>query len=136
MADYVAYARSNYFRVLNDEAFLDWCEEVDLVAESRDKGDRLEYVIFPNTGDGAWPSLEQDADGDDVDREFTEELIKHLDPDDIIVLNQIGHEKRRYVDGVALALAADGTQWRVCLEDVYQLVAADTPTKRTTSVYM
>lgn len=116
MANYYATTRSNYFRVKNTEAFLDWCSERSL--EHWAGGRENFHAISADNGDySGWPSWDH---AEDHEIDFAAELAEHLDPRDVAVLLESGSEKLRYITGVATAVHPNGETVTITLADIYK----------------
>lgn len=123
MANLVAVARTNYFRVVDIEAFkvlinglsagLDVAEGVG--------GDRIGKVCL--IAECGWPDMIFDEDTDD-DVEFLPLLQLHIAKGEIVVVTESGHESMRYCYGRAFAFTCHGILASVSTEDIYQLVGA------------
>lgn len=111
MANYYAQARSNYFRVKNPEAFLDWAEDFDLrVLKHNTPENETLYGVMPSANEDGWPNqrctLKLDENGyedvvETVEVDFVDELSHHLVAGEVAVLMQIGSEAHRYLTGEA-----------------------------------
>lgn len=114
------HARSNYFRVRDPKRFERWCNYFGLAfwtgKEIPDSND-LAYAIAADDGNG-WPSMHPETS---ADFDFDSELRKHLDPRDIALLYQIGHEGLRCLSGHATAIHADGRAIHVGLHTIQEL---------------
>lgn len=121
MADTVYLARSNYFHVLDQDAFNTWAKSRHLHVEAS-ASDKDMFAIFP---DGAWPEWEDDADENDnyVEIDLVEELSKHLIDDEVAILKQIFSQKLRFVGGTATAVISDGSRTDITLSDIYSVVS-------------
>lgn len=118
MANYTAAARSNYFRVKNPKAFRRWCDRLNLdIIQPDEGGPEPFFAITPSDDDtGCWPSFHPESDEEiDINHEFA----PHLDPRDVAILMQSGHEKLRYITGFAIAVHADGRTLSISLHDIY-----------------
>lgn len=124
MANYVACSRTNYFKVKDSKAFVKWCNQwntdMDLVRGG--ENDELYGLVF----DGPIPSQryeisEEEEYEDWVDVEFTDELAEHLAEGSVAVVMETGHERRRYVVGIAIAINSDGEFRTVRLDSIYEL---------------
>jgi len=118
--NYTLHARSNYFRVRDPKRFKRWCRYFGLdywtgkeIPGSEDEA----YAIAADNSDG-WPSTHPET-GDEFD--FDAELAKHLDPRDIALLYQIGHEGLRFISGHSSAIHADGRAVHVGLHTIHDL---------------
>lgn len=124
MANYYATTRSNYFRVKNTNAFEDWCSERSLENWDKEIDGETYHAISADTADcGGWPSsaLQEIEDGveEHVEIDFAAELADHLDPRDVAIIFEVGHEKLRYVSGYATAIRSDGQTHHLSLHDIY-----------------
>jgi hypothetical protein len=121
MANYYGVTRSNYFRVKNASAFKAWCHKRRLEFWTGDQhgvdpADEF-FAISADVDDwGGWPSF---CPEQDTEIHFTAELARHLDPRDVAVLLEAGHEKLRYLTGKAIAVHPNGRTVCVCLDDIY-----------------
>lgn len=149
MANYVATARSNYFRVKDTDEFT---RIVGIVAPdiSIHKGESDQpdgsVCLLADGGDGPWPYIDLehlDTDDDDLDvtdaeREalengenpfpgVTESIVdlvaEHLVGGDVAVFMEAGHEKMRSVSGYAVAVNSAGETRGVNLADIYKMAA-------------
>ena len=126
MANYIATARTSYFRVKDRAAFDAWLATVeynDLTVLETD--DPLRVGLNATNGDCAGFYLEfEDEDGES--RDLLAELAEHLAEGEVAVLVQSGSEKVRYVSGFAVAVMAEGADGyktlEVNLDDIYSLV--------------
>jgi len=127
MANYYGTTRSNYFRVKDDVAFKDWCNELNLDwwDKTFDSQDGVFYAISADTGDCCgWPTSVVRADpGDpdvenDVEVDVAAELADHLDPRDVAILLEIGSEKLRYLVGTATAVNSEGKAHTISLANI------------------
>ena len=72
-----------------------------------------------------------DADAaEDVEVDVIDLVATHLTPGEVAVFQSIGNEKLRYVNGVAVAINADGDRVTVTLDDIYDLAATTFNTPR------
>lgn len=116
MGTYIATSRTNYFRVKDESAFRAWAAEhgFEIVEQSGHFG------LLPNELDDSGSFEICDDDGDDC---FLEQLASHLEDAEIAVIMEVGHEKSRYLVGVATAVNNAGETIQVCLDDVYEAAA-------------
>lgn len=112
MADYLTTARSNYFKVKNPKAFEEMLGKFGLVPEGENKFDEFEfhrdeagaYCIF---GYGVNGSIELNiVDGQGNEITLFKEIQKHLDNEERAVIEEIGHEKCRYVTGFVVVITS------------------------------
>ena len=117
MANYEGVARSNYFQVLDVDAFRTWAKELDLeVIEDADEPNAV--GLISHTDDGTWPACNLET-MEDID--FGRLLAQHLAPGQIAILMEIGHEKTCYLGGYAVAINSEGRQVSISLYDIYKL---------------
>jgi len=121
MANWYGSARSNYFRVKDRDAFLNWADSRGLGVFKNDESSDL-FAIYggESTGDGSWPSY--DVEGD-TEFDLVDELAQHLLKGQIAVLMEIGAEKLRYLSGVAIAVNHKGRVVELTLGDIYRKAA-------------
>lgn len=125
MADYIATARSNYFKVKDETAFRAWCEALNLTVigkTTKDGVKRLGFLVA--TDHGTVPSYRYDETTDDFeDIEFAKELAEHLadEPGNVAIYMEAGAEKMRFVKGYAAAVNAKGEVREVSLGDILNL---------------
>jgi hypothetical protein len=120
MANYVGYARSNYFRVRDEAAFLRWVETLPGVVARREDGNPGRFALLVEAGDdGGWPSRRH-SEGmeEEEDIDLHAELAGHLAEGDVAVLDEVGAEKLRYLVGYAVAVNHRGEKLAVSLDDV------------------
>ena len=105
MANYVGYARSNYFKVKDEEAFKAWVDGLPI--ECHEGQDNTFMVMEP---DGvSWPIYRWNDDIDDEeDIDFIGELSTHLADGWVAIVIEVGHEKMRYLHGYSEAFNNKG----------------------------
>jgi hypothetical protein len=120
MANYYETARTNYFRVKDEERFRAWAAGIPSiqVIESKDK---KQFAILFDEECGV-PSYRLVGE-EDVDLDFMGELAEHLADDEVAILTAVGSEKFRYVQGWAEAINAKGKRVYVAIDDIYQKAA-------------
>ena len=134
MANYESAARSNRFRVKDEQQFQAWVRQFGNI-QAEPEGDGV-YVLLETDGAG-WPfhrELEEPltrrtADGHEVtdwdeEIDFPVELSEHLADGEVAVLEEAGHEKLRYVAAHAVAVNHEGETLHVDLNDIYEKVRA------------
>ena len=120
MADYVAYARTNYFRVKDRDQFDQWVDQfnVDIHAD----GDGSICLLF----EAEIPFYLYDDDtGEERDVDFMGELSAFLEEGEIAIAKEVGFEKMRYLGGVAIAVNHEGDTIRLTIDDIYSQVAEE-----------
>lgn len=111
MANYYMYARTNYFRVKDEDAFQALIDSVNGEV-IRDSENRVGAIF-----DEAWSVY----DDDDNEIDFLEEIPSHLLDDEVCIAMEIGHEKMRYLTGFAFAINNRGDLERISLGDIVKL---------------
>ena len=127
MANYMAAARSNYFRVKDIVAFREWAEGLGLeVHPGKEIEGDASFMISPGWGsDAGWPICKWDEDAEEFqDVDLCAELAEHLHANDIAVLMESGWEKLRYLVGVAWAVDCHGNVERLSIDDIYEKASA------------
>lgn len=124
MADYIPYARSNYFRVKDKEKFKAFAEKFH--AYLQEKEDRV-AVIF----DAGIPGDYCDAEGDYVEINFPQEAAKHLQDGEVAIFQEIGYEKMRYLVGYAIAINSSGEVRSIDLDDIVRIAEEELATEAT-----
>ena len=119
MANYVATARSNYFKVKDPEAFESWvanCPNVGLISE--DDGTFAVYSDDPDSG--SWPNYRFDEEtGDYEEFDIFAEIAEFLIDGEIAVFMEVGAEKLRYCNGYAIAVHSNGEYETLNLDRIY-----------------
>lgn len=128
MANYVAVARSNYFRVTNVDAFLEWaasrglshwtCKAGEYPIQSEGTPGDVFHAIAAESGDG-WPSTYYDDEFEDaVECDIADELLEYLDPRDVAILLEVGWENLRFLAGYATAVCTGYKPVYINLQDI------------------
>lgn len=112
MANYVAFARSNYFGVTDPALFQALCTRwnLEMITEDGKYGFLCEEGL---PDDCMPPEFEQKTD-------FTGELAALLLPGDVAVMQEIGFEKLRYLVGYARAINHLGEEVSLSINDIYE----------------
>jgi len=120
MANYVASARSNKFRVKDIEA-LEAAMPDDIEVCTESIPDRLVCLLVTNSDGGGWPSMIFDETTDDyIDFDLEEVVAPHLEDNEWCVIKEVGAEKLRYLIGYATAFNNKGDCLTVSLDDIYK----------------
>ncbi|MHB1952180.1 MAG: hypothetical protein ACYCOU_00405 [Sulfobacillus sp.] len=126
MANYVAMARTNYFKVKDVEAFEKFVETLDDAETITDEvdGETLYGIIFDEQG---IPSSRQYVNdiGEEVEEEdidFPALLAEHLVDGWVAELREVGFEKTRYLIGLAILVNSKGQRWEVHLEQIHEKI--------------
>lgn len=108
MANYEATARSNYFKVVNEKKFREYCRRwnFEVIERGRGRGKLLGFVVRAESG---LPTSYYDEEkGEDIDGYPLNELAEHLAPGHVAVFMEVGHEKARFMNGYACAINSAG----------------------------
>ena len=109
MADYLAVARTNYFRVTDEERYQELFEHLVTNGDVQDFTEERNGVVYH--GFVAYASIDYQIDLENEESEcdfdyFLEELQKILPEDEAFVYQESGHEKLLQVDGYALEVTS------------------------------
>ena len=121
MADYIARFRTNAFPVRDPDLFRRWIatvHDIDFVDEHTED----DVPLFVVGGYSSIPSLRREDDDEDVEIDFIDELAAHLPEGSHTIVTEIGHEKLRYLVGVAIAVDHRGKRIAVDLDDIDRLI--------------
>jgi hypothetical protein len=120
MANWQGAARTNYFRVKNEEEFKEWAGNLpNIEIEQNDKGFML-MSTCPDTG--SFPSYRYDEVAGDEEIDLTE-IGQFLAEGQVAVFMEAGAEKLRYLTGWAMAVSWDGRVEHVDIDDIYAKAA-------------
>jgi hypothetical protein len=119
MANWYGSARSNYVRVKDRDAFLQWAQSVPDIKVVEREGT---FALLAAGDDGGWPSFRTSEDQDDEEIDLPAEIAVHLAQGEVCIFQEVGAENLRYLSGSALAVNAAGETLRVSIDDIYTLV--------------
>lgn len=125
MANYYGVARSNYFKVRDAAGFKSWVAEFGGV-EVKEEGEHV-MLLSGDYDSGGWSIVENtDDDMEIIDVvDFATRMSAHLQPGQVAVFMEIGHEKLRYLVGYAVAVDSHGRTVVVGLDDIYKKAAEE-----------
>jgi hypothetical protein len=114
MANWYGTCRSNYFRVKDEAAFLEWIADFEATV-IRDDDDKVGFISNDEYGGVPrnWP------DDDEEPISILEGIAEHLAENHVCVILEAGAEKARYVTGQAIAIAWTGERTEIQLGDIY-----------------
>lgn len=153
MANYVANARTNKFRIKDMDALVEDLGKVGLSAVIYEPGKPSSYgdleivrvdtaedgsesiKIFANEG---WPPFDEESiayrlelEDDEIVPESYESLhmlvSRHLVDGEVAIFVEVGAEKLRYLGGVAVAVNTAGETRRIDLDDIVDLAKEIAP---------
>jgi hypothetical protein len=122
MANWIGTARSSYFAVKDEAAFRAWAEKRDLqVLEPqrvlKQPGGTTQQMFGVAPTDGGWPTYDQE---NDEELDLMGELAELLQEGQIVVFQEVGAEKLRYVTANATAFDSTGKRIYIDLQDIYE----------------
>jgi hypothetical protein len=124
MANYLAAARSNSFRVTDPEAFKTALADLPIEVQAADPADPHRLLLLCQA-DGGWPSYRYDEQTDtDEELDMLALLAPHLADGEVAVLLEAGAEKLRAIAGYAGAVNNRGEQIHLSLEEIYEKAQA------------
>lgn len=122
--EYIATATSNYFRVKDREAFLEFVHRYHLQLEIDNRlVDGVTEPIFSIylKNDAGWPTmLWNEHDNMYIDVDIYKDLAPHLADEEVAVLFEAGSEGIMYVAGSAVAINNKGERIEINLQDIYK----------------
>ena len=124
MADWYGTARSNYFKVRDNEAFKVFMQDLSSMFAEYDDVDNTWWLRTDDYGNGGfdWTIYDEDFEPDDSVNAM-DEFASHLQEGEVAIFLEAGAEKLRYITGNALAIAWTGEIIEIDLTDIYELVA-------------
>jgi len=125
MANYYEAARTNYFRVKDEEAFVSFILTIG-GAEVHDDSEGRHCVLFTEEGVPSSRLVELTLpDGtvteDFEDFDFMDELAPFLADGSVAILTASGAEKMCYIGGYSVAINNKGERKSVNIDDIYAL---------------
>lgn len=122
MANYIASARSNYFRVKDRAAFIEELPTSEATVYFQEiEGTEHCCILFEN-GISYWAC---DEDDEELNIDWAGFFSKHLAEDSVVIFMEAGTEKLRYINGYALAYNAKGEQLSISIDGIYELVTKE-----------
>lgn len=120
MANYIASARSNKFRV-KDIAALQAAMPDDVEVYTESIPDRQVCLLVNNSDGAGWPSAIYDEATDDwIDFDIETTVAPHLEDGEWCVIKEVGAEKLRYLIGYATAFNNKGEMYTISLDDIFK----------------
>lgn len=122
MANYSASARTNYFAVTDIQAFRDDVAKIPGIqlGESDKDGVSL-WALYSNDPDGAgwiWNVWNEETD-EDEEYDWGAFFQRHLEPDWVAIIIEVGAENLRYLNGFAVAYNSKGRKVEISLDEIY-----------------
>lgn len=123
MANYIASARSNKFRVRDIAALVAAMpDDIEVLVESIPDSEVCLLVTDSGEGPwrGGWPSMIYDeATGNYLGWDVEAAVAPHLLDDQWCVIKEVGAEKLRYLVGYATAFNNKGESITISLDDIF-----------------
>jgi hypothetical protein len=124
MANWYGASRSNYVEIEDLGGLQDSLARFGGVHIHEKDG---KYCLLADeTEDGGWPSFA--LDNDDLLFLFEDHVMPFVKEGEVLVIQQAGHEKLRYVSGYAAAFVRRGHDIDYCdvgINDIYQKAAGE-----------
>ena len=117
MANYCCATRTNYFKVKNEEEFMDFmknvqCSEDDIQIWTRESNGTKYFAFGCYGGISGWNDADdEDCDWDIAYDNFTDGLSQLVAEDDAIIIFESGNEKLRYLTGNAMIITSKDTAY-------------------------
>lgn len=119
MANYVASARSNKFRV-KDIAALEAAMPDDIEVSVESIPDNQVCLLVTNSDGGGWPLMIYKEDIDDyIDWDVEKAVAPHLLDGEWCVIKEVGAENLRYLVGYSTAFNNKGEVITISLDDIF-----------------
>ena len=124
MADWYGTARSNYFKVRDNEAFKVFMQDLSSMITEYNDADNTWWIRADDYGNGGfdWTIYDEDFEPDDSVNAM-DEFASHLQEGEVAIFLEAGAEKLRYITGNALSIAWTGEITEINLADIYEFVA-------------
>ena len=120
MANYIASARSNAFRV-KDIAALEAALPDDIEIYVDSFPERRVTLFVTNSDCGGWPSMIYNESTDEYEDWNIETAVSdHLEDDEWCVIQEVGAEKLSYLVGYSTAFNNKGEVFTVSLDDIFK----------------
>ena len=135
MANFYGTARTNYFKVKDEEKFKEFVNSMpDLHLIEDGEGRFGFYSESPDSG--CFPSSYWDDETDeDIDIDIVGETAEHLAEGEVAIFMEAGAEKCRYINGWATAVNHTGEYVNISLMDIYKLAKEKFGIKPTLAEY-
>ena len=128
VANYYSSARTNDFKVGTPKEFYDWVATLPGVEfQERHPGHPdLIGCLLVNDSDGAgWPTYRYDDEtGEEGEIDIFNEIVQYLAPGEVVIFQEVGAEKLRYLVGYSVAVNSEGDIIKVSIDDIYQQAKA------------
>jgi len=124
MSNFIASARSNYFRVTDFDGLKTALAPFEIAIDRHPS--QPDYVCLEGAEDGSgWPSSGCTDDDAEVEFDPEQQICRFMAPGEVLIMMEVGAEKLRYLCGRASAYRADGKQCHVSLDQIYNMVETE-----------
>lgn len=120
MATYYGHARTNLFQVKDAAAFIAELATISTNLDVAANTETNEVAVFSNTDDGCWIwNTYKGGTWEESEVNWADIFTRHLAPNSVAVITEIGNEKLRYLNGYAVAYNPNGEKTEIMLDDIY-----------------
>lgn len=124
MANWIGFARTNYFHVTDIDALTKSLSGFELTP-TVSVVDKSLFCILCESDDGGWPAWGE-VDGEDLDFSFQEIVMPFVAEGEVLVVMECGAERLKYLTGFAAAYVRRGDSVKeltIELSDIYRMVS-------------
>jgi len=120
MANYYASCRSNYFKVKDEVQFRNWIEDFDVEVITDEVNGEVLLGFISTEEFGTIPYIEEDKDEGIMENRFlVEEISDYLKDGETVVIQEVGSEKMRFLNGYSIAIHSNGDFINLSLNEIY-----------------
>ena len=138
MADWYGAARTNSVKIKDMEGLkksLEPFPTIEIYPRANDK-DLVAFMVSRDYDYGGWPgfgSIEnEDGSENEIEFSFSELVVPFMAEGEVLIAQEIGHEKLRYVTGYAEAYSWDGRHCAININDIMDKAAKEFGVDRAT----
>lgn len=121
MSNWYGAFRSNYFKVNNPKNFRLFFATIKLQYPEIGLWEEKGRFVFG--GECALPGMLFDTEGNVIMENFAFEVVKYLQDDEILILQEAGNEKLCYITGFAIAINSKGESISMEISDIYDMAS-------------
>jgi hypothetical protein len=123
MANWYGSARTNYVRIKDRDGL-----DEALAPFSLQVWDKEGAVAFGGEDEfGGFPSISLDSEGNEVQFDPETHICPYMEPNQVLIVMEVGAEKLRYLTGWATAYSSEGKSVHVSIGDIYDKAEAAFP---------
>ena len=125
MAQWIGVARSNYVKIADVDGLVKALEpfEIEVMGGDANVG-KVMFTVSQESDDGGWPTYACAEDGTEIKFDPAIHICPFMEEGQILVMQEVGWEKLRYVTGHAVAYNKAGASTSVNIDDIYAKAAA------------